>query len=118
MLFFFFFQAEDGIRDRDVTGVQTCALPISRPTGWCGRWAASSASLLSPEGRSRLASSCPWPDPSTPTGGHMMSMRPLRAALLAAPALFLASLLLPSSLAASGFSIYEQGGRGMGFSGA
>src|SRR6266540_5937224 len=26
---FFFFQAEDGIRDRDVTGVQTCALPIS-----------------------------------------------------------------------------------------
>ena len=27
---FFFFQAEDGIRDRDVTGVQTCALPIYR----------------------------------------------------------------------------------------
>src|SRR5437867_6067814 len=27
---FFFFQAEDGIRDRTVTGVQTCALPISR----------------------------------------------------------------------------------------
>src|SRR5437867_6080594 len=26
--FFFFFQAEDGIRDRTVTGVQTCALPI------------------------------------------------------------------------------------------
>src|SRR3989454_7548763 len=28
MLFFFFFQAEDGIRDYKVTGVQTCALPI------------------------------------------------------------------------------------------
>src|SRR5436305_4380174 len=28
-VFFFFFQAEDGIRDADVTGVQTCALPIS-----------------------------------------------------------------------------------------
>src|SRR5258706_16117855 len=28
-LFFFFFQAEDGIRDWSVTGVQTCALPIS-----------------------------------------------------------------------------------------
>src|SRR3712207_7519957 len=27
---FFFFQAEDGIRDIGVTGVQTCALPISR----------------------------------------------------------------------------------------
>src|SRR5207248_5619527 len=35
---FFFFQAEDGIRDRTVTGVQTCALPISsvlaRDEGW------------------------------------------------------------------------------------
>src|SRR2546430_13465804 len=28
-IFFFFFQAEDGIRDLTVTGVQTCALPIS-----------------------------------------------------------------------------------------
>src|SRR5256885_5784728 len=28
-VFFFFFQAEDGIRDYKVTGVQTCALPIS-----------------------------------------------------------------------------------------
>src|SRR6476661_4750173 len=30
MFFFFFFQAEDGIRDSSVTGVQTCALPIWR----------------------------------------------------------------------------------------
>src|SRR6266446_3030821 len=30
MFFFFFFQAEDGIRDYKVTGVQTCALPISK----------------------------------------------------------------------------------------
>src|SRR5256886_11362819 len=29
-MIFFFFQAEDGIRDLTVTGVQTCALPISR----------------------------------------------------------------------------------------
>src|SRR2546430_13005069 len=47
--FFFFFQAEDGIRDLTVTGVQTCALPIyehlrpalrrARPTNveHCGR---------------------------------------------------------------------------------
>src|SRR6266516_7088086 len=34
----FFFQAEDGIRDRTVTGVQTCALPIS--------WATRSATSL------------------------------------------------------------------------
>src|SRR6266498_1775657 len=32
--FSFFFQAEDGIRDADVTGVQTCALPISLPDGF------------------------------------------------------------------------------------
>src|SRR2546425_8291405 len=32
MFFFFFFQAEDGIRDKLVTGVQTCALPISYQT--------------------------------------------------------------------------------------
>src|SRR5258706_8397030 len=30
-LLFFFFQAEDGIRDWSVTGVQTCALPIYSP---------------------------------------------------------------------------------------
>src|SRR5215204_7389167 len=34
MVVFFFFQAEDGIRDHCVTGVQTCALPISAaPSG-------------------------------------------------------------------------------------
>src|SRR2546430_13646905 len=32
---FFFFQAEDGIRDLTVTGVQTCALPISLTRGRC-----------------------------------------------------------------------------------
>src|SRR5256885_4314915 len=31
--FFFFFQAEDGIRDYKVTGVQTCALPIFAAAG-------------------------------------------------------------------------------------
>src|SRR2546430_16465207 len=45
--FFFFFQAEDGIRDLTVTGVQTCALPISPlrltihrdPAPWKSWWA-------------------------------------------------------------------------------
>src|SRR2546430_17494812 len=32
-MIFFFFQAEDGIRDLTVTGVQTCALPISSAAG-------------------------------------------------------------------------------------
>src|SRR2546427_6869554 len=34
MFFCFFFQAEDGIRDLTVTGVQTCALPISSYGTW------------------------------------------------------------------------------------
>src|SRR5256886_2812504 len=40
--FFFFFQAEDGIRDLTVTGVQTCALPILE------RQRADAGRLLSP----------------------------------------------------------------------
>src|SRR5256884_4525910 len=42
VVFFFFFQAEDGIRDVAVTGVQTCALPIcgKSPPGGPGATAA------------------------------------------------------------------------------
>src|SRR5258707_9817368 len=44
--FFFFFQAEDGIRDIGVTGVQTCALPIfgmiSFPPAFCTVFTAAS----------------------------------------------------------------------------
>src|SRR5256885_5025910 len=36
LTYFFFFQAEDGIRDYKVTGVQTCALPICRDAAWLG----------------------------------------------------------------------------------
>src|SRR6266478_7963914 len=56
LFFFFFFQAEDGIRDLTVTGVQTCALPISRE--WpslppIGRPIANTRIyLLDPRGRS------------------------------------------------------------------
>src|SRR6266487_2422531 len=39
IIFFFFFQAEDGIRDGRVTGVQTCALPISAGFDDEGYWA-------------------------------------------------------------------------------
>src|SRR5699024_11239514 len=44
----FFFQAEDGIRDRNVTGVQTCALPIL-----------GSAALMPPEKAGVWV--CPYP---------------------------------------------------------
>src|SRR5690606_39795244 len=43
--YFFFFQAEDGIRDFHVTGVQTCALPISPENGVC-RLASSPANRV------------------------------------------------------------------------
>src|SRR2546425_8324834 len=42
--FFFFFQAEDGIRDKLVTGVQTCALPISIPEATVA-WAAVASGI-------------------------------------------------------------------------
>jgi len=52
-----FFQAEDGIRDRDVTGVQTCALPICRAgvgQGTSGAVSCSTKSVVDP-GRPGIA---------------------------------------------------------------
>src|SRR2546422_2276484 len=46
-IFFFFFQAEDGIRDVAVTGVQTCALPIYTQAGLKG-FTARAAELIFP----------------------------------------------------------------------
>src|SRR5690348_18445320 len=61
-LFFFFFQAEDGIRDGRVTGVQTCALPISRNVARSRTWvdlpAPSPPSTEINAPRSLLAMSC------------------------------------------------------------
>src|SRR5437763_1531838 len=51
----FFFQAEDGIRDTSVTGVQTCALPIS----WVGRPA--------PVRTKRNAAASSWTPPRAPS---------------------------------------------------
>src|SRR2546425_3371105 len=51
-LLFFFFQAEDGIRDKLVTGVQTCALPISGHRGG----SAAGASPRLPQAARREAS--------------------------------------------------------------
>src|SRR6516165_7314699 len=45
-VFFFFFQAEDGIRDLTVTGVQTCALPISTPGAPRRTWLADGDDAL------------------------------------------------------------------------
>src|SRR6478752_6971302 len=51
VLFFFFFQAEDGIRDVAVTGVQTCALPISRVEPAVGLGSRGERDRASPRGR-------------------------------------------------------------------
>src|SRR2546429_434820 len=61
LLVFFFFQAEDGIRDVAVTGVQTCALPIL-----VARWDAAGLSHLASRrpdicGRSQRRQSAPNP---------------------------------------------------------
>src|SRR2546430_11567683 len=55
---FFFFQAEDGIRDLTVTGVQTCVLPIWGTSTCCGEvprrsWLASPMPSTSPSGDRR-----------------------------------------------------------------
>src|SRR5262249_56871202 len=48
---FFFFQAEDGIRDWSVTGVQTCALPIWRRSRWRDRGRAAARPTSMPDRR-------------------------------------------------------------------
>src|SRR5438046_8395239 len=56
LYFFFFFQAEDGIRDWSVTGVQTCALPIFiSPPRWRNEWVRSPGSSSSAASRSRTS---------------------------------------------------------------
>src|SRR5438105_9898780 len=52
----FFFQAEDGIRDPLVTGVQTCALPISSPSASGSR--ATSRCLIGIDVSATIESSC------------------------------------------------------------
>src|SRR3712207_3753669 len=72
MCVFFFFQAEDGIRDIGVTGVQTCALPISRVAGAAaaGRRAGAGAR---PRGHARGA------HPAAGARGDRLGVAPLRS---------------------------------------
>src|SRR5205807_7503194 len=55
--FFFFFQAEDGIRDYKVTGVQTCALPIRGPVRF---WDSRVLQTNRPSGFPVTAKPDPW----------------------------------------------------------
>src|SRR2546429_4841789 len=66
LIIFFFFQAEDGIRDVAVTGVQTCALPISRLQCYRRRAPARFSTPPSAAGSSRGRSVPPHPRVRSP----------------------------------------------------
>src|SRR5262249_59754299 len=74
LLLFFFLQAEDGIRDGSVTGVQTCALPISAaaPTS---RWSSSVKAAPSLPCLSN-SSSTTWTPGATASGAASSEERP------------------------------------------
>src|SRR5207302_8029674 len=76
----FFFQAEDGIRDFHVTGVQTCALPISPPSSPAPQKNNSSNVRITPssgphsQGRPPAADfQNPTPHPSAPPASEAQS---------------------------------------------
>src|SRR2546430_9723290 len=97
MSFFFFFQAEDGIRDLTVTGVQTCALPISerRRDGSGAPGLASGPRGPPPAGQSPAGHRPVWlsPAPAVASGpprrdqqvGVLVRALPLGVPLLPAP---------------------------------
>src|SRR6266511_5026080 len=61
-IFFFFFQAEDGIRDFHVTGVQTCALPICLRLGG-GENEPAASNRQSHERRNQYSTNFHWQPP-------------------------------------------------------
>src|SRR5438445_5065849 len=67
LLVFFFFQAEDGIRDIGVTGVQTCALPISTSRSRSGESPCDSGRSITSERESRPTCSAKSSPTSSPT---------------------------------------------------
>src|SRR3712207_6640191 len=72
MSIFFFFQAEDGIRDIGVTGVQTCALPISSST--------LSSEMFSRSGSSSLRAWTKTGPTATPSDAATPAILPLTSA--------------------------------------
>src|SRR5258708_30865132 len=71
---FFFFQAEDGIRDDLVTGVQTCALPISN-----GRAGGQRAARTSPRRNGTACEPISRRFPESWPGAQMSSISPRKA---------------------------------------
>src|SRR6266496_5463117 len=84
-LVFFFFQAEDGIRDLYVTGVQTCALPILACRAWpppaSPSWSAPTAPSASrPPSPPPTRASPSRPPPARPPPAATKRPEPARAA--------------------------------------
>src|SRR5699024_11117049 len=85
IIYCFFFQAEDGIRDRNVTGVQTCALPISSTSSRPPSTRRSPPETAPPSARRpprradglRRGPPRRTPDPGPPPEGHPMLVRSL-----------------------------------------
>src|SRR5258707_6147224 len=83
MFFFFFFQAEDGIRDIGVTGVQTCALPISSHTSAASPYMAGHTTIVTQPAERRFSP----PDAFAPTScAHASKLRQPHALDIARPA--------------------------------
>src|SRR2546426_7014133 len=107
VFFFFFFQAEDGIRDYKVTGVQTCALPIyarqkleelknrcycdatafpastgtdAPEAGVTRSWTVTQAgATTAPNRLSQITVTVTWTSGSSATGGQQVIMQTMRA---------------------------------------
>src|SRR5687767_9007693 len=104
VIFFFFFQAEDGIRDKLVTGVQTCALPISQPAARVVLLERRSALGLRAgpsrvgDGRRGVLTSVSCP--STRTSGRGVRLRPEGSGCRESRATLSPSSRLPNSILA------------------
>src|SRR5699024_11690198 len=85
----FFFRAEDGIRDRNVTGVQTCALPISG--SFLGFGSRKVCLLSPPQSAGRGASILHGPSSEAPSGSAQAP-----SGSLPSPPVSLSLSLLPS----------------------
>src|SRR5690348_90577 len=97
--FVFFFQAEDGIRDGRVTGVQTCALPI-----WSRAGCPSVASATSTVHHSRYCTTLAmaWSAVASPVGRYGVLANALRSSFLASwLVLWSAGVATPRAAAAS-----------------
>src|SRR2546430_17530428 len=102
IVFFFFFQAEDGIRDLTVTGVQTCALPIS-----C---CSAPSRCVGPREPDELATLGPAPERDSRARPAGRALRLSRGPRGPAPA----GAVVPGGLAGAGLVVHRPGPQPLG----